>query len=102
MSRITNDIQTVRFCIVNTLQVVFREPFLIIGYLVAMIAISWELTLFAIIYLPLVALVIGTIVKKLRYPALKAQEHFGEQRTRRVALRCKGHQGLHRRGFLPP
>ena len=78
MSRITNDIQTVRFCIVNTLQVVFREPFLIIGYLVAMIAISWELTLFAIIYLPLVALVIGTIVKKLRYPALKAQEHFGE------------------------
>ena len=78
MSRITNDIQTVRFCIVNTLQVVFREPFLIIGYLVAMIAISWELTLFAIIYLPLVALVIGTIVKKLRHPALKAQEHFGE------------------------
>ena len=78
MSRITNDIQTVRFCIVNTLQVVFREPFLIIGYIVAMVAISWELTLFAIIYLPLVALVIGGIVKKLRNPALKAQQHFGE------------------------
>ena len=78
MSRITNDIQTVRFCIVNTLQVVFREPFLIIGYIVAMVAISWELTLFAIVYLPLVALVIGTIVKKLRYPALKSQEYFGE------------------------
>lgn len=78
MSRITSDVQTVRFCIVNTLQVVFREPFLIIGYIVAMISISWQLSLFSIIYLPLVALVIGTVVKKLRHPALKAQQDFGE------------------------
>lgn len=78
MSRITNDIQTVRFCIVNTLQVAFREPFLIIGYIIAMVAISWELTLFAVIYLPLIALIIGGIVKKLRKPALVAQERFGE------------------------
>ena len=78
MSRITNDIQTVRFCIVNTLQVAFREPFLIIGYIVAMVAISWELTLFAVIYLPLIALIIGGIVKKLRKPALVAQEKFGD------------------------
>lgn len=78
MSRITSDIQTVRFCIVNTLQVVFREPLLIIGYIVAMVAISWELTVFSIIYLPLIALVIGSIVKKLRHPALKAQQNFGE------------------------
>ena len=78
MSRITNDIQTVRFCIVNTLQVAFREPFLIIGYIVAMVAISWELTLFAVIYLPIIALIIGGIVKKLRKPALVAQEKFGE------------------------
>ena len=78
MSRITSDIQTVRFCIVNTLQVAFREPFLIIGYIVAMVSISWELSLFSIIYLPLVALLIGGIVKKLRHPALKAQQNFGE------------------------
>ena len=78
MSRITSDIQTVRFCIVNTLQVAFREPFLIIGYIVAMVSISWELSLFSIIYLPLVALLIGSIVKKLRHPALKAQQNFGE------------------------
>ena len=77
MSRITSDVQTVRFCIVNTLQVVFREPFLIIGYIVAMVSISWQLSLFSIIYLPLVALVIGSIVKKLRHPALKAQQNFG-------------------------
>ncbi|MBP3440094.1 MAG: ABC transporter ATP-binding protein [Tidjanibacter sp.] len=78
MSRITSDVQTVRFCIVNTLQVVFREPFLIIGYIVAMVSISWQLSLFSIIYLPLIALIIGRVVKKLRHPALKAQQNFGE------------------------
>ena len=78
MSRITSDVQTVRFCIVNTLQVVFREPFLIIGYIVAMISISWQLSLFSIIYLPIIALIIGRVVKKLRHPALKAQQNFGE------------------------
>ena len=78
MSRITSDVQTVRFCIVNTLQVVFREPFLIVGYVVAMISISWRLSLFSIIYLPVIALIIGSVVKKLRHPALKAQQNFGE------------------------
>ncbi len=78
MSRITSDVQTIRFCIVNTLQVVFREPFLIIGYIVAMVSISWQLSLFSIIYLPLIALIIGSVVKKLRHPALKAQQNFGE------------------------
>lgn len=78
MSRITSDVQTVRFCIVNTLQVVFREPFLIIGYIIAMVSISWKLSLFSIIYLPIIALIIGSVVKKLRHPALKAQQNFGE------------------------
>ena len=78
MSRITSDVESVRYCLVSTLQVVFREPFLIIGYVVAMVAISWELTLFAIIYLPVIALIIGRVVKKLRHPALKAQQNFGE------------------------
>ena len=78
MARITSDVQTVRFCIVNTLQVVFREPFLIIGYIIAMVSISWKLSLFSIIYLPIIALIIGSVVKKLRHPALKAQQNFGE------------------------
>lgn len=78
MSRITSDVQTVRFCIVNTLQVVFREPFLIIGYIVAMVSISWQLSLFSVVYLPIIALIIGRVVKKLRYPALQAQQNFGE------------------------
>lgn len=78
MSRITSDVQVVQFCITNTLQVAFREPFLIISYVVAMVAISVKLSVFSIIYLPLVALLIGAIVKRLRRPAKEGQEVFGE------------------------
>ncbi|MFI3331200.1 MAG: ABC transporter ATP-binding protein [Rikenellaceae bacterium] len=78
ISKITSDVQVVRFCITNTLQVVFREPFLIFGYLFALIKISWELTIFTALFLPITAFIIGRIVKKLRSSAKRAQENFGE------------------------
>ena len=78
ISKITNDVSVVQFCITNTLQVAFREPLLIIGYLVAMILISWELALFSILFLPVVALLIGRIVKKLRHPAKTSQKRMGD------------------------
>ena len=78
MSRITQDVMVVQFCITNTLQVAFREPFLIIGYTVMMVAISWELALFSVLFLPVVALIIGSIVKRLRHPARTSQQRMGE------------------------
>lgn len=78
MARITSDVQVVQFCITNTLQVVFREPFLIIFYIAAMLGISVRLSIFSVIYLPVVALLIGTIVKRLRRSAKEVQESFGE------------------------
>ena len=78
ISKITSDVGVVQFCITNTLQVSFREPFLIVGYIVMMIAISWELALFSVLFLPLVALLIGNIVKRLRHPARTNQKRMGE------------------------
>lgn len=78
MSRITQDVMVVQYCITNTLQVAFRDPFLIIGYLVLMIGISWQLSLFAVVFLPVVGLVIGRVVKRLRHPAMRSQERMGE------------------------
>ena len=69
MSKITSDVMIVQFCITNTLQVAFREPFLIFGYVALMVGISWQLTVFSILYLPVVGLLIGSIVKRLRHPA---------------------------------
>ena len=78
MSKITQDVMVVQFCITNTLQVAFRDPFLIVGYLVLMFSISWELSLFAIVFLPIVGLIIGRIVKKLRHPAKRSQERMAD------------------------
>ena len=78
MSKITQDVMVVQFCITNTLQVAFRDPFLIIGFLVLMIGISWQLSLFAILFLPIVGVIIGGIVKRLRHPAQRGQERMGD------------------------
>ncbi len=78
ISKITSDVGVVQFCITNTLQVAFREPFLIIGYVVMMVAISWELAIFSVLFLPIVALIIGSIVKQLRHPARTNQQKQGE------------------------
>lgn len=78
MSKITQDVTVVRYCITNTLQVAFRDPMLIIGYMTLMIGISWQLSLFAIIFLPIVGLLIGRIVKRLRNPAKRGQERMAD------------------------
>lgn len=78
MSKITQDVMVVQFCITNTLQVAFRDPFLIIGFLTLMIGISWQLSLFAVIFLPIVGFVMGSIVKRLRHPAQRGQERMGD------------------------
>ncbi len=74
ISKITGDVGVVQFCITNTLQVAFREPFLVLGYMVAMISISWQLSIFSVLFLPIVAVIIGSIVKRLRHPAKKSME----------------------------
>lgn len=78
ISRITSDVMVVQYCITNTLQVAFREPFLIVGYLVLMLSISWELALFSVLFLPFVGFIIGSIVKKLRHPASLSQQRMGD------------------------
>ena len=78
MSKITSDVMVVQYCVTNTLQVAFRDPLLIIGYLIGMLRISTDLSIFAVVYLPIVAVIIGTIVKRLRHPARKGQESMGE------------------------
>ncbi len=78
ISKITSDVSVVQYCITNTLQVAFREPLLIIGYVIAMVTISWQLSIFSVLFLPIVALVVGSIVKKLRHPARKGQKRLGQ------------------------
>lgn len=78
ISKITSDVQIVQYCVTSTLQVFLREPLLIGSYLFMLLAISWQLTLFTIAVLPIIAFFIGYIVKKLRRSATQGQESFSE------------------------
>ncbi len=77
IAKITSDVQVVQYCITNTLQVIIREPFLIIGYMILLFSISAKLTLITLLLIPVSGIVIGTIVKKLKAQALEAQGSFG-------------------------
>jgi ATP-binding cassette, subfamily B, bacterial MsbA len=77
IAKITSDVQVVQFSVTNTLQVIIREPLLIIGYLYLLFTISPQLTLFTLLLLPVSGLAIGRIVKSLREQATASQNSFG-------------------------
>lgn len=78
ISRITSDVQVVQFCVTSTMQIFFKEPLLLAGYIILLLTISPQLTLFTVAVLPLIALFIGYIVKKLRRSSTKGQEAFAD------------------------
>lgn len=77
LSKLTTDITIVQNTATNALQVLFREPMLIIAYFGALIYISWQLTLFTLLFMPITAWAIGSVVKKLRHYSHRAQGSLG-------------------------
>ncbi len=69
LSNLTNDVNEIETSVVSTVQVVFREPLMIIGYIVFLFILSAKLTFFTLIVLPISALIISRITKKLRKDA---------------------------------
>ena len=74
MSRMTNDIQEIEFTVVNAIKVIFIEPTTIIIYLAFLFSKSLELTLFTLVFFPVVAGIISEIVKRLKKKAVLSQE----------------------------
>jgi ATP-binding cassette, subfamily B, bacterial MsbA len=78
MARFTNDVAEVEWSVMGALEALFRQPVMIILYLITLLGISWELTLFVIVVLPITGLMIGLIGKSLKRTAKKGQEELGE------------------------
>lgn len=78
LSRISNDVTEVQNGIADSFPILFREPLLIIGFLSACFFISPRLTLLSLIAIPLSALVIGRITKKLKVKAALTQGLMGK------------------------
>ncbi|MGQ0827303.1 MAG: ABC transporter ATP-binding protein [Bacteroidota bacterium] len=77
MSRMTADVQEIEWSIMQSLEMIFREPLNIVIYLMMMVAVSPELTMIALILLPVTALLIGKIGKSLKRSAAKGKEKMG-------------------------
>lgn len=77
MARVTSDVQEVEYGILNTLQGLIKEPIVIVVFLFALISISWKLSLFVFILLPVSGLVIGQIGKTLKKKSRKGQDRLG-------------------------
>lgn len=77
VSRMTNDMAEVEYSIVSVLEVFIREPLTILFFLVAMIIISPQLTVFLVLFLPVAGFIIGRISKSLKKTSTLAQEQQG-------------------------
>lgn len=77
MARMTSDVQEVEWSILNSLELMFREPLAVILYVSTLIIMNAELTIFAMILLPVSGLIIGQLGKSLRRSSTKVQEMVG-------------------------
>ncbi|MES2646740.1 MAG: ABC transporter ATP-binding protein [Bacteroidota bacterium] len=77
MSRLTNDLGEVESSTVNVIETTFREPILVIMYLLYLLSLSPQLTLFLIMFLPVAGLIIGRIGKSLKRESRDVQEKLG-------------------------
>jgi len=78
LARISGDVNEVENSIMSSLDMLFKNPILILIYLGTMIALSWELTLFVLVLLPIMGYVMGRVGKTLKRKSFEAQNKWGE------------------------
>lgn len=77
MARISGDVQEIQSSIMASIDMLFKNPITIIVCLTMMIIVSWQLTVFVLILLPLAGWIMGTVGRKLKRKSLKAQQMWG-------------------------
>jgi len=78
IARMSGDVNEIETSIVSSLDMLIKNPILIICYFAALIYLSWELTLFTVTVVPLMAWGMSAIGKKLKRKSLEAQDKWSE------------------------
>ena len=73
IARMSGDVQEIESSIMSSLDMLFKNPILIIAYFTTLLVISWQLTLFTIIFVPIMGWAIGAVGKKLKAKSIAAQ-----------------------------
>lgn len=78
IARMSGDVQEVEYSITSTLEMIIKNPILIIIYLTVLFLMSWELTVFTLIFAPLMMLIMSAIGRKLKAQSLQAQQYWSD------------------------
>jgi subfamily B ATP-binding cassette protein MsbA len=78
MSRMTADVTEVEISIINAVEMIFKNPMLILIYLIVLFAMSWQMTVFVLVLLPVSGWLVGLLGKNLKRDSTQAQAQQGE------------------------
>lgn len=78
IARVSGDVQEVETSITSTIEMLIKNPILIIIYMGVLFTMSWQLTLFTIIFAPVVIGIMSTIGRKLKAQSTEAQKYWSD------------------------
>lgn len=78
LSRVSGDVNEVENSVMSSLDMLFKNPILILIYLTTMVLLSWQLTLFVMVVLPVMGFVMGRVGRSLKRSSFTAQNKWGE------------------------
>lgn len=78
IARFTSDVQEIKFTVTSSLEMIFRDPIMIIFYVSYMFYSSTELTFFVLIFIPVIGILIGQLGKTLKKRSMQARVTVGE------------------------
>ena len=78
LARMSGDVQEVENSIMSSLDMLFKNPILIISYFAALVVISWQLTLFTIVFVPCFGWFMGVVGRKLKAKSTEAQNLWSD------------------------
>ena len=78
IARMSGDVQEIENSIMSSLEMLFKNPILIISYFAALIFISWQLTLFTLVIVPIMGWFMGYVGRKLKAQSIKAQSLWSD------------------------
>lgn len=78
IARLSGDVNQIESSVMSSVNMLFKNPIMIVVCLGMMIAISWQLTLFVFVLLPIAGAVMGAVGKRLKRTSLKAQQMWGQ------------------------
>ena len=78
IARMSGDVQEIENSIMSSLEMLFKNPILIIGYFAMLLFISWQLTVFTLVIVPIMGWFMGWVGRKLKAQSVKAQSLWSD------------------------